>query len=266
MATHAVALYFIVIHRVHHPPNGGIVAGATGIRGGNMCIMLGRSQHTIMTIDTISHDLVMIRPDTRHPTDRRMTGITVIGSRWVGTGFFINMTAFAGAYHLGMIHGLRRREPGGRMTGITLVGTVDMRDGRRCLAYCHHIIVTIDAHANDFPVIHSCHGFPGRWRMAGIAVLRAGNMPRRLAHRQHRIVTTGTVCGQFIVINRNNRSPGKSGMAGFTPVTADQVIHRLPGCRHSMTGSTIVYDARMIEHWPQGACHSRTVDNHLGFG
>jgi hypothetical protein len=110
------------------------------------------------------------------------------------------------------------------MTGITLVGTVDVTSG---LAGCHRSVVTINTGSNDLCMINStgCDRCPGGrgFFVAGIANVRTIYMNGALATGGNTVMAGNAVVDEVGMVNAR-RYPGGDAMTVFTRLRSDDMI------------------------------------------
>lgn len=209
-----------VIKHGYGPIHGG-VADIAGRRRDHMRCTHAGGDHTVMTSGTNAIDLRVIHRGYRRPTDRRVTGITLIRGIDMRAGCFTRgnhaiVATLTGALHFVVIHGAHWHPGRWDMTTVADVAGIDVGCG---FVGSDHTIVTrlANRHVIDFSMIHRTRGHPGNINVTGLTEIAGIDMSCRLAPGRGAIVTGDAGIGGSRMIKDRHRPVhrGVTDLAGL---------------------------------------------------
>lgn len=189
---------------------------------------------------TVSH-IGMIKIG-RHPATGRMTGCTVIATRYMGRILADRcrtvVTAEAGTEHIGMIHAKHRRP--GRIA-MAILAHIAGLDVVVALTRRRDTVVTVGAVASNGGVIEG-RRHPGCGVVAGFAAIVTLDVGGVLTGRDGAIVATGAGADDISMVDPNHRYPSSTvtGMAILAEVVGQNVRAVLAGRGRSVVAARTV--------------------------
>ena len=222
------------------------------------CALTGRD-HAIVTADAITRHPGMIKHRT-YPGGGDMAGLTRcrrwnMGCAHAGGDDAI-VTGLASAVDLRMIHDGHWNPARWCVTGVTLIGGIDVRCG---FARRNDGVMTTLTGATDFIVIHGGYGNPARIDVAGLAQIRCVDMRRSPAAfaRGDGAVVTGDASIRGGGVIEGTHKPHGGDMADVASFDGGHVTDPFANRDHAvMTTFASAGDMRMIHangRYPCGA-------------